>query len=113
MSDNEWVQLTPEGDDRFPSCMYLRWPKDRTYRYWLKAGFAEMELTNAEALAFARQLPEVKALVEAVDFAQRTMNDYGNATNWPPDMPMEYATAINKLRDAVVFWKEATDGEGD
>jgi len=67
-----------------------------------------LELSTAELAA----IPIVKALVEAADFAQRTMNDYGNAINWPSDMPMEYATAINKLRDAVLSWKEAADGTG-
>lgn len=41
------------------------------------------------------------ALLVACKLAARVMNDYGNATNWPPDMPMEYAEAVNALRAAI------------
>lgn len=33
--------------------------------------------------------------------AARVMNEYGNITNWPPEMPAEYAEVINELRSGV------------
>ena len=87
----------------FAAVHLLRWERE-----WGEPKLLFVEAEPADLLKDER----VKALLKAADFAQRTMNDYGNATNWPPDMPMEYATAINKLRDAVVFWKEAPDGAG-
>ena len=121
VSESDWIRLTPklvrgEPPDTIaeygkralsPYCHLLRNVRQDGPMRVRDDG--ALEFSSAELAA----IPIVKALVETADFAQRTMNEYGNATNWPPDMPMEYATAINKLRDAVVFWKEATDGEGD
>ena len=125
MSDNNWLRLTSKLDAEHTAESWTTTLAEYRYRPDNEYGLVH-ELRNVcggealrpsavdDALYFTTAelaaIPIVKALVEAADFAQRTMNDYGNATNWPPDMPMDYATAINKLRDAVVFWKEAPDG---
>jgi len=61
MAENDWICLTPDDQHDLTPLMYQRTPADR---HWLEAGCSDMQLSNAEALAFARQLPKVKALVE-------------------------------------------------
>ena len=94
MVENDWRHLTPDGEHDL------------------------MLLSNAEALAFARQLPEVKALVEA---ARKTHNrlekDYRaeaehrsllsgmGVSDWPAYMPSEW----HWLNDALVPFEEADD----
>jgi hypothetical protein len=42
-----------------------------------------------------------KELPESCKRASKAMNDYGNITNWPSEMPNEYPNAINALRAAI------------
>lgn len=56
---------------------------------------------EAQEAALRYRDEDVAALVNACRVAAITMNDYGNTANWPPDMPMEYAEAINGLRTAL------------
>lgn len=44
---------------------------------------------------------EVERLRALAHRAHRVMNLYGNITNWPSEMPGEYADVINELRAAV------------
>ena len=41
------------------------------------------------------------AMYEALEKAVRVMNTFGNITNWPEEMPQEYAEAINEGRTAL------------
>ena len=124
MSDNEWIRLTSKlnaehtTESGTTTLAEYRYRPDNEYGlcHELRNVYEGRVLPSSavdDALYFTTaelaNIPIIKALAEAADFAQRTMNDYGNATNWPPDMSMEYATAINKLRDALVFWKEKDD----
>ena len=44
---------------------------------------------------------EYRAMYEALEKAVRVMNTFGNITNWPEEMPQEYAEAINEGRTAL------------
>lgn len=56
-----WTRLTPA--DVPTEIMVARYRHQENGLHTLKAGVTEFSLSNAEALAFARQLPEVRALV--------------------------------------------------
>ena len=61
---SEWMEL----DDReYLNVRYRHTDPDHFGReHEINVGYDGIYITNAEALAFARQLPEVKALVEAI-----------------------------------------------
>ena len=88
MVENDWIRLTPDDQHDL------------------------MLLSNAEALAVARQLPEVKALVEAARAVNHTfygmlLREWGVSENWPADAHGK--VVYEQLRDILAQW-EVSDG---
>jgi hypothetical protein len=64
---SEWMQLTPEDKLRpDEDTVCYQHDSNNQFPHHLVVECNDMMLTSAEALAFARQLPEVQALVEAI-----------------------------------------------
>jgi hypothetical protein len=80
-----WQRLTPttSNDGVIPPAL---WYQEPTGLHRLEAGCNEMCLTPAEALAFAAQLPEVRALVEKVAIL---LNEAIEVNEHVEDVPIE------------------------
>ena len=66
----------------------------------------------AESIAPCNK-PLIKAAPDLLAVAKRAaavMNLYGNITNWPMEMPHEYADVINDLRAAIARAEVAAEG---
>lgn len=63
-----WARLTPADDSglEIEPCYYQRLGPEPDVIHSFQGGRDALDLSNAEALAFARQLPEVKALAKAL-----------------------------------------------
>ena len=59
------------------------------------------DLDDERTQANARLIAAAPAMYEALEKAVRVMNTFGNITNWPEEMPQEYAEAINEGRTAL------------
>jgi hypothetical protein len=57
--------------------------------------------TNTNPSDYANLIAAAPKLLEAARFAVKIMLDWGNAINWPVEMPMSYAEAINQLNAAI------------
>ena len=102
---SEWVRLSPEG-----AIGNARALRDAVDGYAIDDGYNKVELTNYEALAFARQLPEIKAREEQVQALVDTMKEIagGSCCQWPGcciDLPM--CTPMI-ARAAIAQFKEVT-----
>jgi hypothetical protein len=77
----EWQRLTPVNHQSNAG-QWFRKVKGEKFDY----EFAVSNLTNAEALAFAAQLPEVRALVKMVD---TLLNEAIEVNEHVEDVPIE------------------------
>jgi len=94
--------LEPDSDEPVQFCAVSVW---RWRAEWGDPKLLFREMTDAEALAFARQLPEVKALVEACSLAPlatiaHQMDKAGGGGD-----------SIRRIIDALVLFKEATQAQ--
>lgn len=119
---DDWKRLTPgtreqQEDDLV---LYRRGTMDKGYMFQsgfededgilhVRLGLMGLFLVNAEALAFVqatglwRQVPEVKALVDALELARSTL---GNVAN-PPSYRIKWA--METIDEALAPYKEAKD----
>ena len=115
----EWVKLTPDGEDVENTALYYRRIDDEAPH---KFAFGDPEsavdayrwdkgITDTEALAFARQLPEVKALVEAVQNSQNLLSLWRAYLDARDPLNDECGTieAIKRNRIVLASFQEATD----
>ena len=65
---------------------------------WVRARLATTGKIAAERNELRARVEEMAELCRR---AAREMNNLGNLTNWPPEMPMSYAEMINELRAAT------------
>lgn len=99
MSEN-WINLTQNRDTA-----QCRYGSVLEHPYVLRWRSHYFQLTSAEALAFALQLPEVRALVEAL----QGMLHFARSFDMGGDWEQGNYPAIQAARAALAPFEEATD----
>jgi len=106
MGENEWVILVPGHQDELTR---YRLRPTGMYHHQLRQEGDDVWLSDAEALAFARQLPEVQALVEAVRAADLYL-DHSKADRETGCVGYNHVKGLLRAALAALDGKEEDDG---
>jgi len=105
----EWVTLNADREIVVAYCYQPDSPMPHRIQHGEYPG---LDLTNAEAVAFARQLPEVKALVEAnrpAYHSQWPHDLYGIIADDDFELAERFAALMHHLHMALAPFEEARD----
>jgi len=94
VGNNEWVRLTPKDKRHFLDAAYKHAPEMRR-PHCISSGEDVVLLTTAEALAFARQLPEVRTLLAVAKEVVEHINECND------ELTVPYVEMADKLSVAI------------